>query len=198
MDYRIYHAVNQFVFHHAWLGRGLSEVVTWSVPVVAVATCGLWLLARPGGSPKWKLASASALASAALALGINQLIGKIWHRARPFAAHPNAHVWGGRSHDPSFPSDHASASFAIALAVLFFDRLAGTLFLLAAVVISVGKVAIGAHYPGDIGAGFLVGAGSAVLVVRAGRPVIAILVRHLERLTDALLAPIWQRLARAK
>ena len=68
MDYRIYHAINQFVADHSWLGRGLNTVETWAVPVIAVATFALWLLARPGGDRKWKLASASALASGALAL----------------------------------------------------------------------------------------------------------------------------------
>src|SRR6059036_3880099 len=138
MDYRVYHAVNRFVFHHAWLGRALADIEKWAVPVVAVATFALWLLARPGGSSKWKLASASALASAALALLVNQLIAKLWHRARPFETHPSAHVWGGRSHDPSFPSDHSSAAFAIAFAILLFDRGAGLLFLAVAVLIGGG------------------------------------------------------------
>src|SRR5712691_2367619 len=150
MDYRVYHSINLFVYQHAWLGVGLSVLETWAVPVIAVATFALWLLARPGGSRQWKLASACALASASLALLINQLIGKLWQRQRPFAAHPSAHVWGSRSHDPSFPSDHASAAFAIAFAVLFFDRLAGSLFLIAAIVIAVGRVFIGAHYPADV------------------------------------------------
>src|SRR5438093_190278 len=82
---------------HAWIGRAFNDFETWAVPVFAVATFALWLLARPGGNPKWKLASASALASAALALIVNQVIGKLWHRERPFATHPSAHVWGSRS-----------------------------------------------------------------------------------------------------
>src|SRR5207249_9998191 len=67
----------------------------------------------------------------------------------PFAAHPAAHVWGSRSHDPSLPSDHASAAFAIAFAVFLFDRVIGSVFLAAAAVIGVGRVFIGAHYPLD-------------------------------------------------
>ncbi len=157
VDYRVYHAINQFVYHHAWLGRELSALEKWAVPVIAVATFALWLLARPGGTRKWKLACACALGSAALALLINQAIGKVWHRQRPFAAHPAAHVWGSRSHDPSFPSDHASAAFAIAFAVFLFDRLVGSVFLAAAVVIGAGRVFIGAHYPLDVLAGSLVG-----------------------------------------
>ena len=56
MDYRLYHAINTFVAHHSWLGQGLSAIESWSVPVIAVATFTLWLLARPGSERKWKLA----------------------------------------------------------------------------------------------------------------------------------------------
>src|SRR5437867_2036444 len=190
MDYRIYHAINQFVYHHAWLGRGLNVLENWAVPVIAIATLPLWLLARPGGSRKWKLASACALGSAALALLVNQLIGKVWNRERPFATHPSAHVWGSRSHDPSFPSDHASAAFGIAFAVFFFDRLVGSVFLAAAVVIGAGRVFIGAHYPLDIVAGCLVGLAAALLVTKVAKPVVEWLVRLVERVTDPILAPL--------
>ena len=192
VDYRVYHAINQFVYHHAWLGRELSALEKWAVPVIAVATFALWLLARPGGTRKWKLACACALGSAALALLINQAIGKVWHRQRPFAAHPAAHVWGSRSHDPSFPSDHASAAFAIAFAGFLFDRLVGSVFLAAAVVIGAGRVFIGAHYPLDVLAGSLVGLASALLLVRVARPLVDRLVRLVERATDPLLAPLWR------
>jgi undecaprenyl-diphosphatase len=195
VDYRLYHAINVFVADHAWFGRAGSFFEKWAVPLYALAAAGLWLLARPGGSSKWKLACASALASAALALLVNQLIAKLWHRARPFETHPSAHVWGGRSHDPSFPSDHSSAAFAIAFAILLFDRVAGLLFLAAAVLIGGGRVVVGAHYPGDVAAGVLVGLACALIVVKLARPVLAMLVRLASRLIDPIVAPFWNRAA---
>jgi membrane-associated phospholipid phosphatase len=195
VDWRIYHAINRFVLRHDWLGHGVSVVETWAVPLIAVATVALWLLARPGGDRKWKLASASALASAALALLVNQAIAAIWHRPRPFETHPSAHVWGSRSHDPSFPSDHSSAAFAIAFAVFFFDRVVGSIFLAAAVLVGAGRVIVGAHYPLDVLAGVFVGLGSALLVVRLARPVILVLVRLVERLTDPLVRRLAPRAA---
>jgi len=193
MDYRLYHAINQFVFEHDWLGRFLGFVETWAVPAFAVATFALWFFARPGGPRKWKLASASALASAALALLIARVIGTIWLRERPFAAHPDAHVWGSRSHDPSFPSDHASAAFGIAFAVFLFDRVVGSIFIAAATVIAVGRVFVGAHYPADVLAGTLVGLGAALLVVRLGRPLIEWMVRLVERITDPVVSAVLRR-----
>ena len=193
MDYRLYHGINQFVFDHDWLGRALTFFETWAVPALAIATFGLWLFARPGGRRKWKLASASALASAALAMLTAQVISKIWARDRPFAAHPDAHVWGSRSHDPSFPSDHASASFGIAFAVFLFDRVVGSIFLAAATLISVGRVFVGAHYPADVVAGALVGLGAALLVVRVAGPVIEWAVCQVERVTDPVAGALWRQ-----
>jgi undecaprenyl-diphosphatase len=163
------------------------------VLLLALSTFALWFLARPGAARKWKLACASALASSAVALVLNQLVALAWQRPRPFAAHPGAHVWGARSQDPSFPSDHASAAFAIAFAVFAFDRRVGALFLAAATVLGVGRVVVGAHYPADVLAGALVGLGAALLVPRLARPVVGWIVRLVERLSDPLLAPVWRR-----
>ena len=194
MDYRLYRAINELVVDYSWIGRGLSVVESWSVPLLAAAMFALWLFARPGSSRKWKLACASALASSGLALLVNQLIARLWERARPFAHHPAIRVWGTRSHDPSFPSDHASAAFGIAFAVFCFDRLVGSIFLAAACVIGVGRVFVGVHYPGDVLAGCLVGLCAALLVARLGRPIVERIVRVVERVTDPLVAPLWRLL----
>ena len=154
--------------------------------MLALATLALWLLARPGGDRRWKLAASSALIAAGLALLTDRLIGTIWYRQRPFLSDPSAHVWGGRSGDPSFPSDHASAAFAIGFAIFLFSRLAGSLFLAAALVIGAGRVVVGAHYPFDVVAGCLVGLGAALLVARLARPLLAPVVSLLERVTDPL------------
>jgi undecaprenyl-diphosphatase len=197
VDWRVYHAINTFVSHHSWLGRGTSDFETAMVPILAIATVGLWLLDRPGGRRRWKLAAAYALASAGVALIGNRVIAHVWDRARPFEAHHVSLAYG-RSHDPSFPSDHASAAFAIGFAVLFVDRVVGSVFLAAAVLIAAGRVLIGVHYPGDVLAGLLVGLLSAVVVVRLARPLLALLVRLVERVTDPVLAPLWRLRARSQ
>jgi membrane-associated phospholipid phosphatase len=192
VDWQLYEAIHDEAIEHAWIGAAFGHFEMWSVPVLAVATVGLWLLARPGGDRLWKLASVSALAASALALLVNQAIAKIWSRPRPYEAHHVGHIWVARSHDPSFPSDHASAAFAIAMAVFLFDRWVGSLFLAAAALIAGGRVIAGAHYPGDVLAGALVGIACALLVVKLGRPLLLSLIRLVERATDPLLRPLWR------
>ena len=192
MDWRVYHAINTFVAHHAWLGRTFHVIETYGTIAIGVAAFCLWLLARPGGNPKWKLVSGSALGAAALGLLINKIISSAWHRDRPFAHHA-AHVWGPRKTDASFPSDHASAAFGIAVAVALLDPLAGVLFIVLAILIAVGRVVVGEHYPGDVIAGVAIGTASALIVIRLARPVIALLVHLVERATDPVLALVWRR-----
>src|SRR5439155_22384758 len=74
VDYLLYHAVNAFMRHHHGLELAAMDIETAAVILIAVAAFALWLLARPGGSLRWKLASASALAAAALGLVLNQSI----------------------------------------------------------------------------------------------------------------------------
>lgn len=101
--------------------------------------------------------------SALLALGVAQLIGDLWARPRPYVAHPDVHLFIAPSHDPSFPSDHATAAFAIAVALLLRHRKAGWLALGLASVLSIARVAVGTHYPGDVAAGALIGTSAALV-----------------------------------
>jgi undecaprenyl-diphosphatase len=178
---------------HGLIGDEVEDFTIWSVPVLAAATVGLWLVSRPGAVSRWRLAAASALASAGLALITNQVISHIWHRARPTDAHAQAHLWFVHpSHDPSFPSDHAAAAFAIAVSVFLVSRRAGAAFLVAAAAISVARVLVGLHYPGDIAGGALVGTGAALAVHHLARRPLTRVVRAAGRLTDPLLAPLWR------
>ena len=192
MDWRIFHAIYSLSLRHHWLGSAFHAIEQVSLPFMVVVTAGLWFLARPGGDRKWKLAAANALAAAAVAVVVNLVIHSIWDRPRPYEAHTISHPWSS-STDASFPSDHASASLAIAFAVLAFDTVAGALFLAAALLIAVGRLLVGAHYPGDIAASVLVAAGAALLVVKLGRSVVTSIVRLVERVTD----PVLRRLGRS-
>jgi undecaprenyl-diphosphatase len=198
VDWRVYHSINDFVGRHHWLGTLFKAIETSGTILIAVAAFALWFLARPGGDRKWKLAAGSALGAAALGLVINRIIAALYHRDRPFIAHPSAHVFGPLKTDASMPSDHATAALAIAVAVLLFDTGVGLVFLALAVLIAIGRVIVGEHYPGDVLVSTVVALVAAFVVVRLGRPVIAAIVRIVERVTDPLLALVWRTRATAR
>src|SRR5581483_4848206 len=113
----------------------------------------------------------SAAAAGGLALVINFALGQLWFHDRPFVDHPRQTLLLIRhAADNSFPSDHASLAFAVAFAVLVFHRRAGSLLLLGAACIAADRIFVGVHYPVDVLASLLVGAGAAAIVTTVGRP----------------------------
>lgn len=127
---------------------------------------------------------------------MSQVISHIWVRERPFEAHPlQTILLAPPSHEASFPSDHAVAAFAIAFSVVLIGgRLAGALFLVGASVVSITRVLVGLHYPGDIAGGLLVGLVAALIVFYAGRNRWSPIVALLSRLSDPLVALAWRAL----
>jgi undecaprenyl-diphosphatase len=192
VDWRIYKAIYHVSLHHHWLGTLFSDVEKASIPVMVVITAALWFLSRPGGDRKWKLASGSGFAAAALAYAVAFVIHHLWSRPRPYVGHHISHPWSNTT-DATFPSDHTTVSFAIAFAVLAFDLPAGVIFLVIAAIIGVGRLFIGAHYPSDVAAGIVVGLIAAGVVVRLLPRLVSTVVSWVERVSDPLLRPLWRQ-----
>jgi undecaprenyl-diphosphatase len=97
-------------------------------------------------------------------LAFNQLILLFMHRMRPYDA-GITHLLIARSADPSFPSDHATATVGIA-ATLFFHgmRRLGLWLLAAALLMILSRVYIGTHYLSDVVGGAVTGIVAAALV----------------------------------
>ena len=70
----------------------------------------------------------------------------------------------------SFPSDHATLFFALAIGIGLVSRVAGRLILVHAIfVVSLPRVYLGLHYPTDIVAGAFIGSGLTYVVVKNER-----------------------------
>jgi undecaprenyl-diphosphatase len=97
-------------------------------------------------------------------LAINQLILLLFDRARPYVADVT-HLIVEPSTDPSFPSDHATATAAIATAFLLNgNRVRGCVFAAAALLVSLSRVYVGTHYVSDVLGGAATGVLAAWLV----------------------------------
>jgi undecaprenyl-diphosphatase len=118
----------------------------------------------PGGARHGaRRIAVAAVASAAAALAIGAVLSHLVDRARPFVADPGGvHQFGHHAADAGFPSDHATASFAIATAILLRDRRWGTVAIVLATLLAITRVALGVHYPTDVLAGAALGAATAL------------------------------------
>jgi len=189
MDLSLYEQINGLAAGH----DGLEDVLRFfavDAQFMFLALLAVLFLARG----RWASENArhgvvAAGFSAALALAIAQVIAHLWERPRPFVAHPDvAHLFIPPSVDPSFPSDHATAAFAIAVSILLRNRKAGLLALAMALIVAVARVAVGTHYPGDVLGGAALGTLCAlILYLPAVR-------RPLHRLAD-WAAGLYERVA---
>jgi len=190
VDYGLLQAINGLAGRNA-LADTLMKAVASLGPLVLLALLGLiWFLPRPT-APRAaeRRAVLYALLAAAIGLGINQIIGHLWARPRPGVGHATTQLLGGSS-DPSFPSDHATLAFGLALPVLLMFYRWGILLLAGALLLGFARVYVGRHYPGDI-LGSLAVALVTTACVWAGRG-------QLERVIAPLLAALARiRLANA-
>jgi undecaprenyl-diphosphatase len=163
MDFSILHALNRFLAGNDAVEDPLLFYVTVS-QLLFVALLLAALLAGGRGQAARRRGGILAAVSTPLALGIAMIVSRIVDRPRPFVAHPGGvELFTKHAADPGFPSDHATASFAIATALMLYDRRWGTVALALATLLAAGRVALGVHYPTDVIAGAVLGASVAAL-----------------------------------
>jgi undecaprenyl-diphosphatase len=169
MDFNIFQAINDFAANHDWLEDPLRFMAQDAQFFFVAILAALFFARGKWRSINGRRGVALAGFSALVALGIGQVISHLWERARPYEGHQGVHLFIPPSHDPSFPSDHATAAFALAVAVFAYHRRAGWLMLAMASVVAVARVAVGTHYPGDVVGGALLGTLVALLFVHVSK-----------------------------
>jgi undecaprenyl-diphosphatase len=115
---------------------------------VSVAAC-FWPLLAPGS---WPGVARHALATLIVSHLLVQVVKRSVGRPRPSRA-TAAESWVAEPDRFSFPSGHAAAALAVALAYAVVWPALAVPFLALAMAIGASRVALGVHYPGDVAAG---------------------------------------------
>ena len=165
VDNTVLHALNGFFFHHDVVEDSIVAYVNAAELLFLGALLVAFSLVRGPARRGARRAVVAAGLSAGLALGLANLIAHAVNRPRPFVADPSGvHLFSHHAADPGFPSDHATAAFAIATAIMLRDRRWGAVALVFACVLAVGRVAMGVHYPSDVLAGAALGIACALVL----------------------------------
>ena len=156
----------------------LIEVTNESLlPISVVFPIWLYIPARANNNHYDESSSILLAISEGLNLAATQGAKYLFKRDRPFRTLNNVRLYDTMSvaGTYSFPSGHASGSFAIAtlMTLRYPDKplLITGLYTYASIV-SLGRIFWGVHYPSDVLGGMLIGAGSAALIYSLRKPII--------------------------
>jgi undecaprenyl-diphosphatase len=121
----------------------------WLILLVPFMLVVLWI----SGNTTQREAALRACLGAVAALAVNAVIGLLWFHPRPFMAGVG-HTFMHHAPDSSFPSDHATIMFSVALLLATSQaegaRRLGRLLVPVAVVVAWARVFLGVHYPMDM------------------------------------------------
>lgn len=173
-------SLNETVVRHDALADPVAWYATASAKLFAVALLIMLVL------PQTRKAAIVAAMATPIALGLAAALAALVTRARPFASTDTVHRLIAHAADNGFPSDHATASFAIATAIFISRRKLGAGLLVAAAALGVSRVAAGVHWPTDILAGAACGVVAALLAAWAWRRLAPRVEPRLDRLSARL------------
>jgi len=133
------------------LGKAGNNGAVWVVIGVLLA------LFDSGNREAWLICAALG----PIAIGLNYAVKLVVRRPRPVLE--GLPPLGGAPSSLSFPSAHATSSFAVATAMTRVEPVAALAFLLATA-LALGRPYLGMHYPSDVLAGALLGVALGLIV----------------------------------
>jgi undecaprenyl-diphosphatase len=107
-----------------------------------------------------------ALFSSIIAWGFANMIKSFFPTLRPFEVAGEIPLTITTPDDSSFPSSHAAVAFALAITVWQHDKKWGSVYILCALLVGLGRVLSNVHYTTDIVCGAILGTVIAYIVER--------------------------------
>lgn len=155
IDYQIFRVINSLAGRDIYLDRFFIFLAVWLIFVIAGLAL-IYTLLLAGGAMRRKIFVRLFVATAAAWLFNNFVVVYFYFRSRPFISHHVVRLITPLS-AKSFPSDHATIAFAMAITISYVNKRWGRWLIYLAVLVALGRVLVGVHYPSDVIAGALVG-----------------------------------------
>lgn len=144
--------VNQFAGENNVLDTSVMMFSKYGPILFGLVFVWLWF-SKSGDALQNQQLVLFALTVVVITIGVDKLIEFSYFRPRPFVSHEVNLLSQKSILDPSFPSNHAAGSFALAFTLFWKRKKLGSLLLILALLMALSRIFIGVHYPLDVTAG---------------------------------------------
>jgi undecaprenyl-diphosphatase len=162
MDKIIFQQLNAFVLKYFWEDVLFIYFAKYLAYLLGLS---IFLFLLVSFKKYWSMIVKALMAGILARFGIVELIRYFFPRPRPFLEE-NVNLLVDKINQPAFPSGHAAFFFALSFIVFLYNKKAGLLFFIASILICLGRVIVGVHWPSDILVGAMVGLFSGWLVYK--------------------------------
>ncbi|PEA89593.1 undecaprenyl-diphosphatase [Bacillus thuringiensis] len=128
----------------------LAEYAQFIFPLILII---LWLVNKK----KSRIAVLQTTLAFGFSFSLIKIIKMFSYRDRPFISHLDINQLVEHSINSSFPSNHATSAFVIAVTVFLFYKRLGTICLMISFGIAFSRIWVGVHYPIDVIVGIILG-----------------------------------------
>jgi len=163
LNFTLFHLINQYAGINSVIDTAAVIAAKYMPLFVVVGMVILWI---QNGKHTRDIVLYGFYA-AIIGLLINYLIGLVYYHPRPFMI-PTGTLLFSYPGDSSFPSDHSTIIFSMALMLIYFKetRIAGLIFLLLGVLGGIARVFAGVHFPLDIVGSLIVSVVSIMIILQ--------------------------------
>lgn len=171
LNHSLFSLINAAPGLSGWQLHGAIFAAEWLIMIVPLGLVLMWT----NGAAEQRDAAVRALLAAAIALTMSKIIGLMWFYPRPFVV-GIGQTFLEHAPDSSFPSDHGTSMFSVAIALMLCQlreaQRAGRALLALSVVVAWSRVFLGVHWPLDMVCALVVSGVAGVLAnSRAGQAV---------------------------
>lgn len=161
LNFALFHFINQYAGLNPFIDS-LAIITAKYMPVIIILSIAyIWIKNRD----RTRDIILYGIYAAIIGLVINYIIGLVYFHPRPFMI-PLGTLLFQYPAETSFPSDHATLMFSLAIMLIYFKetRIAGLIFLILGFIGGLARIFSGIHFPLDIFGSLLVSIISTILI----------------------------------
>ncbi|HEY3869682.1 MAG TPA: phosphatase PAP2 family protein [Actinocrinis sp.] len=184
-----YRAITSFAQHTAWLQGAMKLYTLGGIVLLVLMALYAWWSARARADQAAMAAVVWIGLGTLVSVGCGLALKQVFRENRPCQAIHVATVQAcPGSADYSFPSDHATIAFALAVGLWIVDRKLGIIAAVLATLEGFSRIYLGQHYPHDVLAGAVL---SGVVMLAGWSVVRRLLARVLAFAVETPLRPVF-------